>query len=200
MTKDTPQATHDYLSQLEAALSGVEPDVRGEIVAGIREELDGLDAEAAASRIEGLGDPAFIAAEAKAATPDAERATPTGPPPGRTLSIIAVLLLIVGSFIVPVVGPFVGLVWISLSAAWTRREKLTAWLTPLAAAIVVAVAVTIFTAVQSQAAADPLNPLVPFAGLAGLAGWHLAILLPFLVLPVVGIALLVRANNRNWRV
>ena len=102
MTDSTPQAVRDYISQLDSALVDVQPEVRVEIVAGIREELDGLDPAAAAARINDLGDPVFIAAEAKAAMPEPVTG-PTGPPPGRTSSIIAVLVLIIGSFVVPVV-------------------------------------------------------------------------------------------------
>ena len=39
------------------------------------------------------------------------------------LEIIAVILLIVGPFIVPVVGPLAGLVCAWISPAWTRGEK-----------------------------------------------------------------------------
>jgi uncharacterized membrane protein len=193
MTKTTPQATRDYLARLAAALSDVQPDVRAEIIAGVREELDGLDAEAATARIAELGDPTFIAAEATAATLAAEQSHPTEPSPSRTLPIIAVLLLIVGTFVVPVIAPIVGLVLVSFSAVWSRREKLATWLIPLATAVILVVAFAITSAVQAEVPTVPTNPLVP------LASWHLAILLPYLVLPIEGIALLVRANGRGWR-
>ena len=61
-----PQVVRSYLSELQAALIGVPTEVSDEIVAGIAEELSGLDAATAATRIEGLGDPIFIAAEARA--------------------------------------------------------------------------------------------------------------------------------------
>ena len=196
MTKATPQSTRDYLSQLDAALVGVEPDVRSEILAGIREELDGLDAEAAAARIRTLGDPAFIAAEAKAATPTPERTSPAEPPPGRTLAIVAVLLVIVGAFVIPVIGPLVGLVWISFSAVWTRWEKIAAWLAPIVVSLTFVLVGAISGAVQQNAATEAVNPLLP---LGNLGGWHVAILLPYFVLPIVGIVLLMKANNRGWR-
>jgi uncharacterized membrane protein len=66
MTQEsTPQVVHDYLAELDRALSGVPAEVRQGIVSGVAEELEGLDAAAAESRIKTLGDPAFIAAEAR---------------------------------------------------------------------------------------------------------------------------------------
>ena len=64
-----PQVVRNYLAQLESALGGLPTDVRDGIVAGVAEELSGLDAATAAERIETLGDPAFIAAEARAESP-----------------------------------------------------------------------------------------------------------------------------------
>ena len=197
MTEATPQAVRDYLSQLDSALADVEPEVRLAIVAGIREELDGLDDAAASARIDDLGDPAFIAAEAKAATPVTEPTVgPSGPPPGRTLSIVAVLVLIIGAFLIPLVGPLIGLIWVSFSTAWSRREKLAAWLVPVAVAIVIAVVNFVTAIAQQETSTASTGPAVSFMGLAG---WHLAILVPYFVLPIIGVVLFVRANRRGWK-
>lgn len=197
MTEATPQAVRDYLSQLDSALADVQPEVREDIVAGIREELDGLDDATATARINDLGDPVFIAAEAKAATPVTEPTVgPSDPPPGRTLSIVAVLVLIIGAFLIPLVGPLIGLLWVSFSTAWSRREKLAAWLAPLAVAIVVAAVGTVTTMFGQEASAESVGPILPFAFVTS---WHLAILIPYLVLPIVGVVLFVRANRRGWK-
>jgi hypothetical protein len=45
-----------YLAELDSALADVPAAVRSEMVAGVREELSGLDAETAARRIQELGD------------------------------------------------------------------------------------------------------------------------------------------------
>ena len=118
------------------------------------------------------------------------------PPPGRTLAIVAVLLVIVGAFVIPVIGPLVGLVWISFSAVWTRWEKIAAWLAPIVVSLTFVLVGAISGAVQQNAATEAVNPLLP---LGNLGGWHVAILLPYFVLPIVGIVLLVKANNRGWR-
>ena len=198
MTEATPQPVREYLAQLESALADVQPEVRGDIVAGIREELDGLDAATATARINDLGDPAFIAAEARSEMPIAEpTAAPSDLPPGRTLSIVAVLVLIIGSFVIPVVGPLIGLIWVSFSNAWSRREKLFAWLAPIMTAVVVTVVVGVTTLIaQQDASTNSFQPELPFAFLAS---WHLAVLLPYVVLPIVGVVLLVRANRRGWK-
>jgi len=47
-----PQVVRNYLAQLESALGGLPTDVRDGIVAGVAEELSGLDAATAAERIE----------------------------------------------------------------------------------------------------------------------------------------------------
>lgn len=198
MTESTPQAVRAYLAHLDEALVGVQPDVRAEIVSGIREELTGLDPASAADRIADLGDPQFIAAEARAEqAPAVAERTPAvaEPAPGRTLSIVAVVVLIAGSFVVPIVGALVGLVWVTLSSAWSRREKLLAWLIPIASAIVVVGMLAATTASQNgpSVSTDPTLP-VAFAG-----GWHLAILIPYFILPIEGVALLVRAHGRGWR-
>lgn len=204
MNDTTPQITRDYLVQLEASMSGVRPDVRAEMVAGIREELDGLDAAAAAARIADLGDPTFIAAEAAAATesdPRPSESLTAAPPqpqpaPSRALPVTAALLILVGTFVVPIIGPLVGLVLMSFSVAWSRREKIVAWLAPLAVTLILATANAIVIAMQSSPASEARNAVTP--GL-GLGGWHLIILIPYLVLPIVGVVLFVRASRRNWQ-
>lgn len=186
MTEHTSRTVQNYLSRVDAALAGVEPGVRADIVSGLREELAGLDERSAAARIAEMDDPALIAAEARAAQPPVSGEAVAG----RTLSIIAVIVLIAGSFIVPLIGPLVGLVWVSFSTAWSRREKVIAWLVPVGAAVLVALLVAL--AQGAQDSAEPTSLLMP--------GWgHLAVLGLYLVLPIEGVVLLIRASRRGWR-
>ncbi|ROS48069.1 hypothetical protein [Frigoribacterium sp. PhB24] len=180
MTDTTPEVTTAYLAQLDAELVQLPPGLHRDIVAGIQEELQGLDAESAAARIRQLGDPAFIAAEARAETVTAApHVSADAPPPGRTFSIVAVVVLIAGSLLVPVVGALVGLLFVSQAAAWTRREKAAAWLASVGVALL-ALAAAMLTAS------------------AGVGGVHLVISVGYLVFPAVGIVLAVRAHRRGW--
>ncbi|CAN5441723.1 hypothetical protein BH10ACT4_BH10ACT4_13150 [soil metagenome] len=144
---DTPQVVSGYLAELDRELADVTEEVRQGIVAGIAEELQGLDAEAAASRIESLGDPAFIAAEARAgaetptATPaTAQRATPPAlarlaPPRAseqRWYVVVTTVLLEFGGLVVPLAGWVAGILLLWASPLWTRREKLIATIGPAA--------------------------------------------------------------------
>lgn len=181
MTDTTPNITTNYLAQLDAELGQLPTDLHRDIITGIREELEGLDAGSAATRIQQLGDPAFIAAEARAETQTT--ALPPGtntPPAGRTFSITAAVVLIVGSLLVPVIGSLAGLLCVSQAAAWTRREKTAAWLTPLGVALLTLATVALMAS-------------------AGLGGTHLVLLAGNLIFPIIGITLAVRAQRRGWK-
>jgi len=180
VTDTTPEITTAYLAQLDTELDQLPADLHRDIVTGIREELQGLDAEAAADRIRQLGDPAFIAAGARAETVgEAPLTSPDAPPPGRTFSIVAVVVLIVGSFLVPVVGAIAGLLFVSQARAWSRREKAASWLATVGVVLLALAASTVMAS-------------------AGLGGTHLVVLVAYLVFPVVGVVLAVRAQRRGW--
>ena len=110
-----------YLAQLDAALQGVDASRREEILAEVHEHIeqgrDGLDTDDAASvrtLLSRVGDPAAIAAEAGAPSPDSRRWDAWAP-----------WLIIFG----PVAG---GLGWIAgiailwTSPTWSQRDKLIA--------------------------------------------------------------------------
>lgn len=180
MTDTTPEVTTAYLAQLDAELDQLPADLHRDIVGGVEEELRGLDAEAAAARIQQLGDPAFIAAEARAETPTgAPLVRRDAPAPGHGFSITAAVVLIAGSLLVPVVGALGGLLFVSQATAWTRREKAAAWLTSIGVALLAVAATSLMAS-------------------AGLGGTHLVVLAGYLVFPVVGIVLAVRAQRRGW--
>jgi hypothetical protein len=198
----TPQVVRSYFTQLETALVELPTDVREEILAGIREELDGLDASAAAARIEALGDPEFIAAEARseaagpaAGSPLVELVEARDPEP-RWLPVLAALLVAFGGIVIPFVGWIVGIAMVWMSKTWRIRDKWIATLTPF---IGVAAFILLFalTSAASQlnvpSTSEFGNPLIP--GMFS-AVWSSA----FLVIPVnavVGIWLLWRAK-RVW--
>ena len=169
-------AAAGYLAQLEAALAAVDPATRDEILAGVREELVGRDAAAVTARIRELGDPEFIAAEARAAAgagaastsagvPDAADAQPlpqasvaASGPEAHTqsprepawFSVIAGLLVMIGGVIVPVVGAVAGYVMMWFSSAWTRRQKIVATAIPIVYLGVLIAGITVGSTLRQQ--------------------------------------------------
>jgi uncharacterized membrane protein len=187
-----PQVVRTYLDQLEATLAGMREDVRHDIVAGIAEELRGLSAAEAAARIEALGDPAFIAAEARAedaasatAEPGAAAPKPTPAASGdaRWYVVLAALLIAVGGVVVPVIGWIVGIALVWLSRTWHTSEKWVATLTGFAA-VAVAGLIDLVTLA--------LHP----GGIVGMRG---TLVLAVLTNLIVGIWLLWRAQGRTSR-
>ena len=178
-TEAQPQVVRSFLSQLEVALVGVPVDISREIVAGISEELAEPDDAAAAARIEELGDPAFIAAEARAGIPPVAAASvvpasPVVPAPAavgepRWHVVLIALLVAFGGYVVPVLGWIVGIVMMWLSKSWFSWEKWVATLAPFAFAI--------FAIANS---------------FGGLTRWHLLIVLTLVIPVAAGIWLLWR--------
>ncbi|TBN57206.1 hypothetical protein EYE40_07230 [Glaciihabitans arcticus] len=115
--------TSRYLKDLAHALADVPRESREEILAGVREELTGLDDAEAAARIAALGDPAVIAAGARSEQPLEPR--------WRT--IVTAILVGIGGIVVPVIGWGVGISLMTGSRAWTRRQK---WAVAIAPAVV----------------------------------------------------------------
>lgn len=150
-----------YLDRLSVALTDAPAPLREEIVAGVREELVGLDAAQASARIAELGDPLQIAAEALDGLPAA--AAP-GPRSSPVYVGVTVALLVVGGYVLPVVGWLAGILLVVGSTAWTSREKKTAIAASVASAVV---ALALLFALRG--------------GQAGEAGFVL-----FLVVPLVG--------------
>lgn len=196
-----PQVVRSYLTQLEKALTHLPFDVRNEIVAGVREELDGLDAAAAAARIETLGDPEFIAAEARAETtiPAPAGTTPQVEPRGREAGwypALAALLVAFGGVIIPVIGWVFGLALVWMSKTWRPRDKWIATLTPFIA-VGAFVLAFVLTSIVPQSGGPSVSefgsPVVP--GLFSAVWSSVVLILP--VNAVVGIWLLWRAK-RTW--
>jgi len=144
MTKSRiPRVVRDYLAELDRELAGVPDEVREGIVTGIAEELEGLDAAAATSRITTLGGPAFIAAEARAgAEPRSagSRSTAVALAPPRASAqrwyvVVTAALLYFGGLVVPLAGWVVGIMMLWASPLWTRNEKLIATIVPPAVGV-----------------------------------------------------------------
>lgn len=169
----------DYLRRLDAAATVLPPGRRGELVEEIRthvaDALDTIGDDEASVRgiLDRLGEPQDIVG-AESVEPQHEvvapstarswsgaaRAPDSAPTavrtPWSTLEIVAVLGLTVGSVLLPLVGPLVGLVCAWASTRWTHKEKIiaTAW-TALAPVLVVVMGLSLFMVRSSEVLVEP---------------------------------------------
>jgi uncharacterized membrane protein len=142
MSTDDDQLVEDYLRELHIAAQGLPADRRDELI----EEITAHIAEARQSDgsplavrniLDRLGDPGDIV-RAAADTPPGSQAWsgasssaghPAGQPatqPGRAgaLELAAVLFLLLGGIVIPVLGWFIGVVLLWVSPRWTAKDKL----------------------------------------------------------------------------
>jgi HAAS len=124
MSSTADKLVDDYLKRLDSELSGLPrarrrelvDEISGHIAAG-RADLESENEAAIRTLLDRLGDPADIAAEAT------ERFEPRAKTSGWR-EVVALIMLLVGGLILPVIGWFVGLVLLWLSDAWSTRDKL----------------------------------------------------------------------------
>lgn len=157
MADSTPEVVRGYLAELESALADVPPAVRSEMVAGVREELSALDAETAVRRIQELGDPTFIAAEARA------ESAPVSPPErleAGWFPVVAAIVVAVGGAVIPVAGWIVGIGMVWASRTWFRWEKWVATLAAPVTGLLLSVLARLVWSPQPSGVNNP-NPLVP---------------------------------------
>jgi hypothetical protein len=149
---DTASLLDDYRVRLRAASAGLPPQVRDELLDDVEAHLAELRAtspsrEATVAALERLGPPEQVAAAATVelgsgsppptgvgpawTPPPAGTPAAAWPPPPaptrrsiRALDVTAVVLLLVGGFLIPAVGWVVGVVLLWASVSWTTGEKL----------------------------------------------------------------------------
>ena len=222
MTRTTAENLRDdYLARLDEAMRDLPHGVAADIRGGIAEELAGLDPAATAERIDRLGDPADIAREAQAETPNAPAFVIGAPVAARTeprvpatrtrgFAIAAALTLSFGGIVLPIVGWFVGAVLVSLSSMWRTGEKVIAIVVPFALCTLSGLLVTGMgftsweTGGESSSGgsagaggdAGVMNPLVPaWYDLI----WFGVIVLGVILIPLSGLWLLWRLRGRTAR-
>jgi uncharacterized membrane protein len=132
MSTSTDGLVEDYLDRLEHELADFPSARRRELVQEISEHIAearaGLESESEAdvrNLLDRMGDPADIAAEARGAPTEPPAAA--GQEHGRrsgALDVVALILLLLGGVVVPVIGWLVGVVLLWISSAWTARQKL----------------------------------------------------------------------------
>jgi hypothetical protein len=143
---DGDELVRDYLGRLEAASWPLPPDRRAELASEVREHIETALAEAGRrdavtihNVLERLGRPEEIVASEAEVEPvpprwiDARLASAAARAPDLgALEIVAIFLLTIGAFLLPLVGPAIGLMLVWLSTRWTTREKLIATVIVLA--------------------------------------------------------------------
>jgi uncharacterized membrane protein len=118
-----------YLKHLEVELDDLPRDRRREIVdeiaghiAEARVELEHESEADVRNILEGLGDPADIAEDARERF-EVQPPAPTPPYKPGWMEVGALVLLLVGGLIVPIFGWLIGVVLLWLSNAWNVRDK-----------------------------------------------------------------------------
>lgn len=138
----------DYLARLDDAAERLPAGRRGELVAEVREHIESaLAAQATTDEatvrniLDRLGTPDEIVA---AEIDTVDGAAPASGGPGAAdrersgiglVEVLALLLVTVGAFLVPILGPVAGMMLVWLSRVWSTRQKLV--VSGIAVAIVV---------------------------------------------------------------
>ncbi|WP_224390347.1 hypothetical protein [Pseudonocardia sp. ICBG1293] len=119
-----------YLSRLRSATADLPDAQRTELLADIRAHLaevvpEGSDELTARRAIDALGAPEQVAAAALAESdaPSGDGVARRGAGSAQAFDIVAVLLLFLGGFVVPVIGWVVGVVMLWTSPRWETRDK-----------------------------------------------------------------------------
>jgi uncharacterized membrane protein len=157
----------DYLRRLDRAAWSLPGPDRIELLAEIRAHLEaGLspgstDADVR-NLLDELGAPEDIVAAAQV-SPDGVQA-PGIPRPGPVaaespwgaMEVLAVLGLTVGTFVLPIIGPVVGLVLAWASERWTSREKWVATALTVLPVIVLTIGALGLVSVRSDGSNQPV--------------------------------------------
>lgn len=111
-----------YLAELEQAAATLPAERRSELLAQVRDHLDrelaaNDDSEHAKAVVSRLGDPYDLVAEAIIDVP-----TPTAKPQSTASEIVAILLLGLGGFVLPLIAPLVGVLLMLTTPRWTRSQ------------------------------------------------------------------------------
>lgn len=136
---DGEALVRDYLGRLEAAAWPLSADRKGELVGEVREHIEAALVEAGArdevtvrNVLERLGRPEDIVAEEAGAAPAvgvtsaAQGSAQQGGSLLGAVEILGLLFLTVGSLLLPIFGPVIGIVFVAASTRWTTREKVIA--------------------------------------------------------------------------
>jgi uncharacterized membrane protein len=181
---DSVTLVRDYIGRLEALASGLPADRRAELVDEVEDHIEFALAEAGHADeatvrnvLDRLGPPGDIVAAEAGAAPASTSAAVDEPPAAGSHAIStenrALLLLTLGAFLLPFVGPVLGLWVASGSARWSLAQKRTAGM--IVAVLLALPVATIIPAIVSReitwvfSSASFLIPFVPLSGLVAAA-------------------------------
>ena len=187
-----------YLRRLDEALTGLPPATATDIREGIAEELHNLDPATASRRISELGDPAFIATEARGGVTSGADTTPRSVTTTKWYAAVTGLVIAVGGIIVPVAGWAAGIVMLWLSPTWRRWQKWVATLSPVAiiiGAVLISVTAQLGGASVSQVNPSQVNPVIPI----GPMPWWNTIVVALVANIAIGAWLLITGLSRAKR-
>ena len=160
----------EYLRRLDRAAWSLPGPDRAELLAEIRAHLEaGLtpgstDADVR-NLLDELGAPDDIVAAAQSSADGAPSAgfprpaPPAADSPWGPVEIVAVLGLTVGTFVLPIIGPLVGIVLVWMSTRWSGREKTIATVLTFLPVLVLSLGLVATVAVSSNGNGQP-EPVV----------------------------------------
>ncbi len=154
-------AVRAYLTRLEGAAPGLPAarlaELRSEIVEHVAAALASSgrhDDAAVHEALDRLGPPEEVAAAEPGVLPPSARTRSWGP-----VEVVSVLALTLGTFLLPVFGPLIGLVLAWVSQQWTRREKVVATVLAVGLGLLpVLLAIGLFAATSGPVVVSPAQP------------------------------------------
>jgi hypothetical protein len=201
MSSTADKLVEDYLRRLNSELRALPrarrrelvDEISGHIAAG-RADLESENEAAIRTLLDRLGDPADIAAEAT------ERFEPVAKRWGWR-EVVALIMLLVGGLILPVIGWFVGVALLWISDAWSTRDKLVGTLLfpgglllPLGLGVVAEESGGCGTVVTPQLSPQPVGSACPPSGGTGI--WEVALVVLVVVVPLLTTVYLARRMGR----
>jgi hypothetical protein len=197
----TDKLVEDYLDRLELELAEFPPARRRELVQEISEHIAearaALEPESEAdvrNLLDRMGDPADIAAEARGV-----REEPAARPVARhssALDIAALVLLLIGGIVLPVVGWLAGVVLLWISDSWTTNEKLVGTLV-VPGGLALPVFLSVVGTSTESCSGSPGEPLTCVGEPSGaMHAVGIVVVLALFVLPFVTTAFLARRRSR----
>jgi hypothetical protein len=202
MSATSDKLVERYLKHLDVELDDLPRDRRREIV----DEISGHIAEARADLehetesdvrniLEGLGDPAEIASDARERFEVAPPPEPAKKEPGW-VEVGALIMLLVGGLVLPVIGWFVGVILLWTSNIWNTRDKIIGTIfVPGGLGLVVLLGTLTFSAGGScgevgELGSQPFGNACADQGTSGGEVFGIAVLIALLLAPIASTAYL----------